>query len=136
MFDGIYKAVFIVTLIALLLPAYVPAQVAAISDAEKIKAEVYTHASVPGRVIKVKMRDGRRLKGRIYKADADTFELIESQTRRLIVLSYKDVASVNRSGMSDGTKLGLLIGGAGAALTLAIIFRPKRRAGGIPCLLC
>jgi hypothetical protein len=90
------------------------------SKAEKIKAEVLKRGTSEKKRVKVKMFDGRKIKGYISQTGEDSFTLTDSKTRQPVVIAYRDAAEVS-SGWSKSSKIGL-IAGAAAAATLTILF--------------
>lgn len=90
------------------------------SKAEKIKAEILKRGTSEKKRVKIKMSDGKRLKGFISETGADSFTLKDSKTKQTTIIAYSDVEEVS-SGWSKGAKIGLIVG-IGAAATLTILY--------------
>jgi len=91
----------------------------------KIKADVLKRGTGEKNRVKVKMLNGTKLKGYINQVDEDSFSLTNSERGQITSIAYRDVAKVEKSGLSKGTKIGLTVGIVGgiAAVVLAVFFR-------------
>lgn len=90
------------------------------SKAEKVKAKVLKFGTSEKKRVKVKILDGKTIKGYISQTGEDSFTLTDSKTNQPVVIAYRDAAEVS-SGWTNGAKIGL-IAGAAAAATLTILF--------------
>ena len=68
------------------------------ADAAKIRTAVYQTGTGPGAVVKVKLRDGTRLKGYVGDADAEGFSLVNWETGATTRLAYAQVKTLKRLG--------------------------------------
>ena len=68
------------------------------AQAAKIKAAVYQTGTGPGAVVKVKLRDGTKLKGYIGDADGEGFSLVNWETGATTRLAYAQVKGLKRLG--------------------------------------
>jgi hypothetical protein len=72
--------------------------------AAKVKAEVQKRTREGSRV-KVTLHDKSQQKGYISVINEDSFSLTDQKTGQVKAISYADVKSVRRSGLSDRTKV-------------------------------
>jgi hypothetical protein len=84
-------------------PAQPPPQQTA--QAAKVKAEVQKRGTREGSRVKVTLHDKSQQKGYISVISEDSFSLTDQKTGQVKIISYADVKSVRRSGMSDRTKV-------------------------------
>jgi hypothetical protein len=95
-----------------------------------------------GHKVNVKMKDGTLLKGTLTGFDDSSFTVDKGKAKGVSTLSYADVASVQRDGLSTGAKVGIGVGlgvvgiGAGvgiyAAAALHGLNNPGCLTGGTP----
>jgi len=73
---------------------------------EQVKAEVLKRGTGEKAKVKVKLRNGSEVRGYISKADQDTFDIHEKNNEN-VTLTYADVLSVRKSGISTAAKIGI-----------------------------
>lgn len=97
----------------------VSAQSQTSNEIQKIKAKVNARGTGEKAKVVVLMKDGRRMRGHIRQATADSFELTISGTDRTTTVPYADVAKVKKQGWSTMAKLALGAGiGAGVVIVV------------------
>jgi hypothetical protein len=91
------------------------------AETAKIKAALTKRGAGEKSKIKIKLRDGRELKGYIAALNTDDFAIADSKTNDRTTILYADVASVKNNKLSLGAKLGIaaLVVGAVAAIVIA-----------------
>ena len=110
-----YKSILPAALAALLLNLVCYAPVAAapqakeIQAAAKVKAAVFKIGADSGTPVKVKLRDGTKLKGYINEAGEEGFVIVDSETGSATRLTYPQVTQVKRVG-SRARKFGSYAG--------------------------
>lgn len=85
---------------------------------DKVKAEVESRLNKKEEHVKVKLRSGSQVKGRITQSSATGFTLVEDKTGSRTEIAYTDVSNVEGRGMSK-TKKTLIGVGIGAAIFAA-----------------
>ena len=88
----------------------------------EIKAALKKRGTGEKSKIKVKMRDGREVKGWIAELNADDFVIADLKSGIRTTILYSDAAKLKKSGLSFGTKIGIaaLIVGAVAVTVIAV----------------
>jgi hypothetical protein len=100
------------------------------SSTAEVKKSVLKRGTGENKRVKVKMRNGTKLKGYISQAGEDSFELTDSKNKQSRSILYSDVASVKRNGISK-TAIGVIAGlGAAAAVVLYVVLAPICNEGG------
>jgi hypothetical protein len=92
---------------------------------DKVKAEVESRINKKEEHVKVKMRSGSEVKGRITQSNANGFTVIEDKSGSRTDIAYADVKNVEGRGMSKtkktmigvGIGVGVFIGLVAYALT-------------------
>lgn len=87
---------------------------------DKVKAEVESRLNKKEEHVKVKMRTGSQVKGRITGSSATGFTVIEDKTGSRTEIAYADVSNVEGRGMSK-TKKTLIGVGIGAGVFIAAL---------------
>ena len=87
---------------------------------DKVKAEVESHINKKEEHVKVKLRSGSEVKGRITKSNADGFTVVEDKTGSTTQIAYADVSNVEGRGMSK-TKKTLIGISIGAGIFIALV---------------
>ena len=89
----------------------------------KVKAEVAKRVANKKTKVKVKLRTGEQLKGRIAGADDTGFTVTEDKTNKQIQMPYAEVREVKgRGGLSTPVKIAIIAGIAiGVLAILAIV---------------
>ncbi|HSE16730.1 MAG TPA: hypothetical protein VLB46_06730 [Pyrinomonadaceae bacterium] len=85
----------------------------------KTKAEVVNRLNRKETRVKVKLRNGSEMKGRITQSSENSFTLTDEKTGNRSDIAYADVLNVEGRGMSKKKKTFIAIG-AGAALFAAM----------------
>lgn len=89
---------------------------------DKVKAEVENRLRKKEEHVKVNLRSGSQVKGRITQTSDNGFTVVEDKSGSRTDISYADVANVEGRGMSKKKK-GLIIGAVvvGVAVTAVIL---------------
>ena len=87
---------------------------------DKVKAEVESRINKKEEHVKVKLRSGSEVKGRITKSNADGFTVVEDKTGSTTQIAYADVSNVEGRGMSK-TKKTLIGVGIGTGVFIALV---------------
>ena len=85
----------------------------------KAKAEVVNRLNKKETRVKVKLRNGSEMKGRITQSGENSFTLTDEKTGNRSDIAYTDVVNVEGRGMSKKKKTFIAIG-AGAAIFAAM----------------
>ena len=75
--------------------------------------------------VKIRLRNGEELKGRIDQAGDDTFTITQDKSGKKIELAYGEVAEVKGRGMGTLTKVGIVVGVAVVVLAVAVVVALK-----------
>ena len=87
---------------------------------DKVKAEVESRLNKKEEHVKVKLRSGSQVKGRIAQTNANGFTVIDEKTGGRTEIAYADVSNVEGRGMSK-TKKTLIGVGIGAGVFIALV---------------
>jgi small nuclear ribonucleoprotein (snRNP)-like protein len=102
--------------------AHAQQQTSDTNETAKVKSEVARRTSDNKERVKVKLRNGSELKGRITQSSENSFTLTDEKTGSKTDIGYSDVAKLDGRGMSRGKKFGLIAGVTIAALVaIAVI---------------
>ena len=93
---------------------------APIVEATRVRVRAVQASGSP---IEITLVDGTRLRGRIIRADDDSFALSEEKTKREVPLQYAQVIEVKKSGLSGNTKRAIALAVAGSVLVV-LCFAP------------
>ena len=106
---------------ALVLSSFGPAARAQsnLNAATKAKAEVVDRLNKKETRVKVKLRNGSEVKGRITQSGENSFSLTDEKTHSASDIVYADVLNVEGRGMSKKKKTFIAIG-AGAVVLAAV----------------
>ena len=85
----------------------------------KAKTEVVNRLNKKETRVKVKLRSGSEMKGRITQSGENSFTLTDEKTGNRSDIAYADVVNVEGRGMSKKKKMFIAIG-AGAAVLVAV----------------
>lgn len=91
------------------------------AKAASVKADITRRVAHNKAHIKIKMRDGARLNGRVEQAGDKTFAVKEDNTGKRIEVAYGDVDQVKGQGLGKGAKIGIIAGVAVGALAIAVV---------------
>jgi sRNA-binding regulator protein Hfq len=95
-------------------------QSGAVVQTAKVKSEVAKRLDNQKARVKIKLRNGEELKGRIDQADDDTFTITQDKTGKKVQLAYSEVAEVKGRGMGTFTKIGIVVGIAAVVVAVAV----------------
>ena len=128
---------FLLILMPLARAAQAQAKSGAVDQTAKVKSEVAKRVDNKKTRVKIKLRNGDELKGRIDQAADNTFTITQDKTGKKIELVYSDVAEVKGRGMSTLTKVGIVAGVAVVVLAVAVVvalknFDPFSNGGIVP----
>jgi len=104
---------------ALILSTPGPAARAQLNAETKAKTEVVNRLNKKETRVKVKLRNGAEVKGRITQSSENSFTLTDEKTGSRSDIAYADVVNVEGRGMSKKKKMFIAIG-AGAAAFAAL----------------
>ena len=102
----------------------VPAQQLANEAAEiaKVKAEVTRRVDKNENRVKIKLRNGSEVKGRITQKSDESFSLTDEKTGARTDISYSDVQKLEGRGMSKKTKVAIGVGAAVATFAALLAY--------------
>ena len=95
------------------------------NEAAKIKSEVIKRTADNKERVKIKLRNGSEMKGRITQTSENSFTLTDEKTGNKTDIDYSDVAKLDGRGMSRGKKFGIIAGVTVAALVVVAIIAVK-----------
>lgn len=78
-------------------------------QAAKVKSEIAKRVANNKTKVKIKLRNGEELKGRIEQAGDTSFTISEDKTAKQTQVAYSDVAGVKGRGMSTAMKIGIVV---------------------------
>ena len=80
-----------------------------VTKTTKVKSEVAKRVTNNKTRVKIKLRNGEELQGRITQADENHFTVTDEKTGKKAELAYNDVATLKgRGGLSTGWKIGIV----------------------------
>jgi hypothetical protein len=80
-----------------------------VPQAEKIKMKVAKMGTGEKAKAKIKLRSGEKLKGYISSAGENDFVLTDKKSGKTTTIAYADVDEVGKPGLSQGTKIALIV---------------------------
>ena len=80
-----------------------------VPQAEKIKARVAKLGTGEKAKAKVKLHSGEKLKGYISSAGENDFTITDKKTGQSKTIAYSDVDEIKKPGLSQGTKIALIV---------------------------
>ena len=80
-----------------------------VPQAEKIKMKVAKMGTGEKAKAKIKLHSGEKLKGYISSAGENDFVLTDKKSGKTTTIAYADVDEVGKPGMSQGTKIALIV---------------------------
>ena len=86
-----------------------PARKDPVPQAEKIKMKVAKMGTGEKAKAKIKLRSGEKLKGYISSAGENDFVLTDKKSGQAKTIAYSDVDEVKKPGLSQGTKIALIV---------------------------
>ena len=86
-----------------------PAAKDPVPQAEKIKMKVAKMGTGEKAKAKIKLRSGEKLKGYISSAGENDFVLTDKKSGKTTTIAYADVDEVKKPGLSQGTKIALIV---------------------------
>ena len=87
---------------------------------DKVKAEVESRINKKEEHVKVKLRSGSEVKGRIAQSNANGFTVVEDKSGSRTEIAYADVTNVEGRGMSK-TKKTMIGVGIGAGVFIGLV---------------
>lgn len=91
-------------------------------DARKVKDAIIKLGTGESATVRLKLRDGRKVKGHIRAASDDSFVVVDEKTGADTTISYAQVKEVNGNNLATGAKVALKVGAIiGIALGLSIL---------------
>jgi len=91
----------------------------------KVKAEVAKRVASNKTKVKIKLRNGEEIKGRIEQAGDSSFTISEDKSGKQTQVAYSDVAGVKGRGMSTAMKIGIVIGVAVVVIAVVGVISVK-----------
>ena len=85
----------------------------------QIKADVAKRIAHKNAHVKIELRNGDKLQGRIEQADDSKFTVRDDKTKNNIDVNYSDVAKLKGQGLGAGKKIGIIV--AVAAVVVGIV---------------
>ena len=76
---------------------------------EKIKMKIAKMGTGEKAKAKIKLRSGEKLKGYISSAGENDFVLTDKKSGKTTTIAYSDVDEVKKPGLSQGTKIALIV---------------------------
>jgi len=111
-----------VALMLVLAPLMQVAQAQPQQGAASVKATVEKRLANKKTKVKVKLRSGEDVKGRIDQSDDNGFTLTQDKTNKQVQISYADVEKVSgRGGLSTAAKIGIVAAIALGVLAIVVI---------------
>lgn len=91
------------------------------AETAKIKTALTKYGTGEKSKVKIRLRDGREIKGYIAELNANDFVVADSKTKNRTTIAYTDAAKVRKSGLSLGAKIGIaaLVVGAIGVIVIA-----------------
>jgi flagellar basal body-associated protein FliL len=86
-----------------------PAPKDPVPQVEKIKMKVAKMGTGEKAKAKIKLHSGEKLKGYISSAGENDFVLTDKKSGKTTTIAYSDVAEVGKPGLSQGTKIALIV---------------------------
>ena len=80
-----------------------------VPQAEKVKAKVAKLGTGEKAKAKVKLHSGEKLKGYISSAGENDFTVTDKKTGQSKTIAYSDVDEIKKPGLSQGTKIALIV---------------------------
>jgi len=87
---------------------------------DKVKTEVETRLRKKEEHVKIRLRSGSQVKGRITQSNANGFTVVEDKTGTRTEIAFADVSNVEGRGMSK-TKKTLIGVGIGTGVFIALV---------------
>jgi hypothetical protein len=85
---------------------------------EKVKKSIEKFGVGEKARIKLKLRDGTKLKGYVYQAGDDSFTVVEQKTERRVQVAYADVQKASGNNRSTGQQIAIDVAAATAAMLI------------------
>src|SRR5262249_40633144 len=87
----------------------------------KIKAAISKRVADDKDKVKLKLRDGSEVKGRLNQASDASFTFTNDKGSQPMTFTYADVQRVNGRGLSRGAKIGIIAAIVGGIFTIVVI---------------
>lgn len=114
------KFFLLLCLLLIVAPAALGQQLTNEAETAKVKAEVTRRVDKNEDRVKIKLRNGSEVKGRITQTAENGFTLTDEKSGARTDVSYTDVQKLSGRGMSKKTKIAIGVGAAVA--TFAALF--------------
>ena len=85
----------------------------------RIKADVAKRIAHKNAHVKIELRNGDKLQGRIEQADDNKFTIRDDKTKNSIDVNYSDVMKLKGQGLGAGKKIGIIV--AAAVVVVGIV---------------
>jgi tetrahydromethanopterin S-methyltransferase subunit G len=95
-------------------------QATATEQTARIKSQVGRRLKDRKERVKIKLRTGESVKGRIDQAGDDSFVVTEDKTNKRLEFTYGEVAKVEGRGLGKGTKIAIIAGIAIGVLAIVV----------------
>ena len=80
-----------------------------VPQADKIKMKVAKMGTGEKAKAKIKLRSGEKLKGYISSAGENDFTITDKKSGKATTIAYADVDEIKKPGLSQGTKIALIV---------------------------
>jgi|SRR5215813_15668469 len=87
----------------------------------KIKAAISKRVADDKDKVKLKLRDGSEVKGRLNQAGGDSFTIASDKGSQPMTFTYADVQKVNGQGLGRGAKIGIIAAIVVGVLAIVVI---------------
>jgi hypothetical protein len=116
-----FSVAFFSLVLLSLAPLSIFAQTTGAQNAESIKVKIQKRVANGKTNVVAERVDGTKLKGKISRADDDTFTIVDPKTKQPTVIAYRDTAKIKGSGWPTSAKIALGVGIA-SAVTLTVLY--------------
>lgn len=89
--------------------------------AAKVKSDIAKRLADKKTNVKIKLRNGEEVKGRIDQADDNLFTVTQDKTAKKVEIAYSEVAAVKGRGLSTAAKIGIIAAIAVGVLAIAVV---------------
>jgi small nuclear ribonucleoprotein (snRNP)-like protein len=111
-----------VALMLVLAPLMRVAQAQPQQGTASVKAAVEKRLATKKTKVKIKLRTGEEVKGKLDQSDDNGFTLTQDKTNKQVQISYADVEKVSgRGGLSTAAKIGIVAAIAVGVLAIVVI---------------
>lgn len=93
---------------------------------EEVKARVAKLGTGPKAVVRVTLRDGRKVQGWLSSAAEDDFAVADEKSGAVTTIAYADVAGVKSLKPSKGAVVAMVVAGLAAGVAIFLFAGAKR----------